>query len=217
MAIAPALYRGSISARGGTSRRRCVGLTPRGFVPAGSRGQRSARSPGFTFIEIVLVIVILGIFFAMAAPNLDGFTPKYRLRTAARRIATQVESQRVQAVSKGVWLGIRYVLDGEAGYYEVLQPPPADFPQEPVEERKSFGREKLPPGVWIDSVEVRGSAGPYTSGTIIIPFSPTGIHGSHTVTLRDARNAAWRMKFNSITGIVDFDYGEGAAFDDFEG
>lgn len=178
-------------------------------------GSTALRGAGFTFIELVVVIVILGILFAFAAPNLDGITPKYRLRTAARRLATQLEGHRVRAISRGVWLGVRYVLDGENSYWELLRPPPPEYPQQPVEDRPSYGRELLPEGVSIESVEIRGSQDVYSAGTVLVLFSPTGTHGSHSITFRNARDAVWRVKLNAITGIVDFDNGEGASFDDY--
>ena len=89
------------------------------------RTLRDARREGFTFLEIVTVIVLLGIFFTLAVPNFDGLTPKYRLRTGARRLGGDLEPHRILAITRGVWLGVRYVLDEEASYYELLRPPPA--------------------------------------------------------------------------------------------
>lgn len=181
---------------------------------------RSARhggrcSRGFTFAELIIVIVILGIIFAFAAPKLDGLTPRYRLRTAARRLATQLESHRVTAISRGVWVGVRYHLNGENSTWELIKPPPPEFPNMPIEERSSFGIEELPEGVSIDSIEIRGSNDVYTSGSVLILFSPVGTHGSHSVTFRNDRDAILRVKLNAFTGVVDFDNGVGASFDDF--
>ncbi|HLU49316.1 MAG TPA: hypothetical protein VK116_14570, partial [Planctomycetota bacterium] len=83
------------------------------------------------------------------------------------------------------------------------------------EERSSFGIEELPEGVSIDSIEIRGSNDVYTSGSVLILFSPVGTHGSHSVTFRNDRDANLRVKLNAFTGVVDFDNGVGASFDDF--
>ena len=185
--------------------------------PACSVRSIDSRAGAFTFIEIVAVVVIIGIFFALAIPNLDGLSPKYRLRSATRQLATKIEGHRVLAMVKGTMLGVRYVLDEDRSYYELIRPPPVDYPLQPVEERKSFPPEELPTGVIIRNVQIRGSNEAFDSGEVLVLFSPTGTIGSHSVVLENSRGMTWTMKLNAITGIVDFVSEEDAHFEDFEG
>ncbi len=164
----------------------------------------------------MVVLVLLGIFFSFTIPRFDGFTPKYRLRTAARRLATKIESHRNLAISRGAWVGIRYTLDDEESYYELIRPPPAEYPYQPVEERLSYGKEKLPAGVQIRSVALRGGD-IVEAGVVLVLFSPLGTSGSHSVTFSNRGGMTWTVKFNAITGTFDFQNSELADFEDYEG
>lgn len=165
----------------------------------------------------MLVIVLLGILFSFAAPNFDGLTPKYRLRTAARRLAADIESHRLAAVSRGTWLGVLYTMNGDETYYQLIPPPPRDYPNQPVADRAPFAPERLPTGVMIQSVQLRGSPDLVDTGTILVRFSPTGTTGSHSVTLIGSSGVSWTVRLNTITGVVDFRRNEEEGFDDFEG
>ena len=66
--------------------------------PCGSRGRRDA---GYTFIELMLVLTVLGILVALAAPRLEGFTRSSRLRAAIDRISTDLTMARLTAVREG--------------------------------------------------------------------------------------------------------------------
>ncbi|MEM7263854.1 MAG: hypothetical protein AAF488_17840 [Planctomycetota bacterium] len=178
---------------------------------------RPFRLEGFTFFEVVAVIVILGLIFSFAVPNLDGLTPKYRLRTAARELGRKIEEHRIRSITKATWLGIRYVIDEETTYYELLKPPPIDFPNQPVSDRASYPREELPEGVRIESVVVRGSTETVDNGEVVVLFAPTGMSGSHMVTMVNNREMRWTMTLNAITGMIEYDNAEDAGFDDFEG
>lgn len=58
-----------------------------------------AGRSGFTMLEVLVVVVILGLVATMAAADLSDLTGRYRLNGAARELAKTVESCRVQAIS----------------------------------------------------------------------------------------------------------------------
>lgn len=174
------------------------------------------RESGFTFLELAIVLVLLGILFSFTIPNITILPGKYRLRSAARVLASEVENLRLTAVSRGTWLGIHYRIDVDESYYQIIPPPPDDFPDQPVEDRKRLAKNKFPPGVRLLEVRLRGGRA-IGSGTVDILFSPTGVTGSHSVTLATKDDRLLTMRFNAITGTVDFYDTEPKDFEDFEG
>ena len=57
---------------------------------------RSAR--GFTAVEVLIVIAIVGIMSAIAVTNLLSYMPKSRLNSAARAVACDIMAARMMAV-----------------------------------------------------------------------------------------------------------------------
>ncbi len=55
---------------------------------------------GFTLMELVITLGILATLLAVAAPNLDLFSSSYKLRGAAREVATDLQFARLLAVKE---------------------------------------------------------------------------------------------------------------------
>ena len=168
-------------------------------------------------MEMVVVLVLLGVLFAFAAPRIDLLPSKYRLRTAARRLGSQVENLRLVAISRGAWVGIHYYLDGDYAYYQEIPPPPYDYPDQPVEDRERLARNEFPTGVRLVRVRLRGSNQEIENGGVNVLFSPTGVTGSHSITLATTDGREITVQFNAITGNVDFYESDPGAFADYEG
>lgn len=58
------------------------------------------RSRGFTLIELMVVIAVLAIMLALAAPSFADFFQRYRLRGAADKVVTLLASARAEAVMR---------------------------------------------------------------------------------------------------------------------
>jgi len=67
----------------------------------GGRARRRGGRSGFTLIEILAVVAILGLVAALVLPNLGGFRAR-ALRDEARQIAAQLELARQRAIVTGV-------------------------------------------------------------------------------------------------------------------
>ena len=66
---------------------------------------------GFTLIELVVVLVVIAITAALIAPNIGGWLPRYRLRSATRDIVSTMRDAQMKAVSKR----LQYQVDFNVG------------------------------------------------------------------------------------------------------
>lgn len=69
----------------------------------GSGGKRTA---GFTMLEMMIIVVIIGIVAAMAVPSFYNTIPRLKARTEARNILNFVRLARSKAVSDGSQYGV---------------------------------------------------------------------------------------------------------------
>ena len=123
------------------------------------RRRNPTNRKGFTLIEVLVSLVIVGILVKVTLPNFLSWLPVLRLSGAARQMATDLQLVRVQAIAKNTSQTVTFNVAG--GSY-------------------SFGSESrsLPllfPGITISSA---------TNPT----FTPRGTANSVTITLSDGTN-----------------------------
>ena len=56
------------------------------------------KRSGFTIIELIIVIAILGILTAVGVPNFLSWLPKYRLKSAARDLYSNMQLAKMAAI-----------------------------------------------------------------------------------------------------------------------
>lgn len=94
------------------------------------------RRRGVTFLEIMVVIVILGILAAVALPNMTGTRSRAALRTAARSITSAGLQARQAAIAYGKETEL--IIDMETGTWMILLLP------EEEDGRVNRGRRRAP-------------------------------------------------------------------------
>jgi len=140
---------------------------------------RSPRPGGFTMLELTLVLAILALILALAAPRFRGFAASREVHDTAASIVTLIKWARMQAVDEGRLF--RLYVDMDLGEYWVSGQEGANF----VDLRVSMGqRFMVPYGVTLqwENTQLSGqsqrnsqrSAQRNTPQNSYIEFDPSG-------------------------------------------
>jgi len=70
---------------------------------------RGRPDRGFTMIEILIVIAIIGIIAAVALPNIGQYIRNYKIRGAAQQVAGELQSARSKAIMSNTNEGVSFV------------------------------------------------------------------------------------------------------------
>ena len=69
------------------------------------------RGAGFTLVELMIVVAILGILAAVATPMILTSLPRYRLRAAARELVIDFKKARMEAVKRNRSVLLQFTLE----------------------------------------------------------------------------------------------------------
>jgi prepilin-type N-terminal cleavage/methylation domain-containing protein len=69
--------------------------------------------PGFTVLELIVTLGILGTLFAIAIPSFQSWLPTLRLTAAARQVAMELQQARMKAVNQNTTFQVQF----DAGSY----------------------------------------------------------------------------------------------------
>jgi prepilin-type N-terminal cleavage/methylation domain-containing protein len=146
-------------------------------------------SKGFSLIELIIVIAILGIVSAIAAPNFNKYRQNTNLKEAARDLSSDISLYRQRAVAENIRYQI--VFNQAANSYTIhsLNPAVPDVTKRP----SASG-----------NVIISNSPAPsFTGGVPIITIQPRGTMSGGTVTLQHTgRGSTATITLVQFTGRV---------------
>ncbi|MHC4817916.1 MAG: prepilin-type N-terminal cleavage/methylation domain-containing protein [Planctomycetota bacterium] len=175
------------------------------------------RTAGFTLIELIVVLVVIGLLLAFSPLALDFLIAEKELDSEVTRLATLVDLIKTQAVLDQAKYAMHY--DTENHRY-AIQPPDEvtqetnDPDAEPVTvlvldeeaDLEQLDWHQLPDGITLEFFEGRKQL----RGSFAVTFSPTGTVPFHTLVMESNRISSLEEEDRtrtvkvSFTGLVSF-------------
>ena len=182
------------------------------------KGDGLRRSRGFTLLELILVLVIMGFLTSLVAPAITSLAG-LKLKTAARKVAAGLRYARSQAVTSGCDYQVVFDFEKremmverleEEVFYKEGEREESEDPGVRGESRfegkvrpSTMERQKtftLPKEVMLSKVVVEDEE--ITEDEAIINFYPNGSCSGGEVFLADEREREYRIDLDFLTGVV---------------
>jgi general secretion pathway protein H len=142
------------------------------------------RNRGFSLIELLVVLILIGFSISLITPSLSRFSKTVELKGAAKKISGILRYCRCEAVNKGQVYQVRF----DANLREVRV--------QPMESTYS-----LPEGIQIK--EVRVASIQSTSDLPMIEFYPNGGSNGGAILLDGQSPGGYKINVHFLTGVVE--------------
>lgn len=140
---------------------------------------------GYTLIELVAVMVLIGLFFTISVPKLREVFFSSNLKTSVRRLAGTIEQLRAEAVRDHKEM--RLNLDIDADTYWITDSGMSD------EEIEGVTRKEFQSGVDLMDVAYPAVADKIMTGSTAIRFFPKGYVEEARIHLDDGSDTAYTL------------------------
>lgn len=176
-------------------------------------GVRPAEA-GLTLVELVVVLWIAGVLFAITAPSFLSGIDDFRSRAAARYVSGRFFDARMQAVKQSTRVACRFELDGDdyrLGTYKdgngngVLSADILSGADRPVDAAvrlsSLFSGVRFGIGAGVPLIDGGYAASPIrVSGGTLVTFSPDGTSSTGSVYIRGSKEAQYAVRVFGMTG-----------------
>lgn len=144
---------------------------------------RPSSSAGFTLVELMVVLIIIGLIGGVAVTSWATMMPNQQFNTAVRNLSEVLHETRSNAIARNREFRIRYDLDEET--YAVRTPfaPGGGFATSEDDEDRIWIHETDLKESGIDLVRVVLDDHTYTDGKVEVYFQPLGASAYHVIEL----------------------------------
>jgi prepilin-type N-terminal cleavage/methylation domain-containing protein len=167
---------------------------------------------GFTLLELVLVMFLIGLVLSISMPRLGNFLFRSDLKSEARKLKSAVYLMRAKSISTNTYTILHFDLD-ENRYWgtavgKIKQP------GDTMEETPVISKVPLPSGIrFLDAGNI--NAVKKTFGVLSSAFNPKGMFEETVLHMADRDENVMTVIINAFTGsfmiydeYVDVEYGK---------
>lgn len=155
-----------------------------------------SKHAGFTLMEIMVVVAIMGGLMGLAVTNMDFLMPSSRLNASAREIASTFMFMYNRAAINGEDTVLAYDLDNARYQVKVIQ-------NGVMEAYKPY---TLAKGIKFADILAAGER-KKTGGTFEVYIAPNGVVRAHVVHLQNPEGEYVSIEVNPISGDVQVNKG----------
>ncbi|MBI3986875.1 MAG: prepilin-type N-terminal cleavage/methylation domain-containing protein [Lentisphaerae bacterium] len=152
------------------------------------------RKGGFSLVELLLVIIIMGIALGIAIPAFIKSLQGHRLRTAAHSVVVVSRYARNMALLKRTSLMLTFNLD--SGRIDLISTN-SILP----------GFSRVVEGVAVESVTLEGDD-PVTQGDCVVQYRRNGVCRPFAVKIRDANGNRVVVKVDALSSANTVEFGQ---------
>ena len=171
----------------------------------GSATVRRVGRSGFSMIEMLAVLVILGLIATMVTVNWRAILPRAELHSAVRTIASTIQGAHSEAIARNAVFKIEYDLVSHR--YRINTPfRLGGGLAANEEERMAQNWIELPESVRFHRVQIDGID--YAQGLVFVRFDPLGAASGHVITLvQQPYENFYTIEVQALTGTIDYHEG----------
>jgi len=158
------------------------------------------KNKGFSFIELMVVLVILSLSISLVTPSLSRFLRTVELKGAAKKVSGILRYCRSEAVRKG--LVYQVLFDSDLRGIRVLSKESTEAKKEEVKKEGEAPKKvySLPDGIRIKKVDVTSPQ--YSTDLQTIEFYPNGGSNGGSILLDGQDRNGFHIEVNFLTGMV---------------
>ncbi len=149
------------------------------------------KEKGFSLIELVIVLVIVGLSISLVTPSLSRFSQTIELKAATKKISGILRYYRSEAIQQGKVHQVLFDSNLREVRIQSL---------EPSEEKILKNKYPLPVGVQIKEVNI--PAPQYPDDFPVIEFYPSGGSNGGSILLDSQDRKGFRISVHFLTGMV---------------
>jgi general secretion pathway protein H len=157
------------------------------------------KGRGFSFIELIVVLVLLSLSIALIAPSLSRFSKSVELKAAAKKVAAILRYSRSEAINKGKVYQVIFDSDLMVVKVQAVESEDEEEQKEKAGEdiEKSYA---LPADIQMKELKVESTQ--YPSDLPAIEFYPNGGSNGGDILLDTPSQKGYKIKINFLTGTV---------------
>lgn len=162
-----------------------------------SRPSRRRRNPGFTLVELILVMVVIFTLATVVAPRFSDFFPSLQVRKSTELLMAWARKARSDAALTGTRQRL-YLDPSKRKFWIEHEPRPIKDAGKFVKLAGAWQEELLPDGVEIESVDKAETGG----SARYVEFRPDGSATEATIVISNANGDRQTLRIEAATARI---------------